>query len=288
MRATSTRATPGHKSAWNFFGLIFRGEELMSNKPAKFFWPGLLVILAASGLSGLLAARARSANLAQRPATPAANRRTPRNLSLQPEAFKLGRRLGQRFMSSGRAVSTLNGVLITSSKREPIHIQRLQNDRGEKVRITIGNDPPSLSWSEEEGAKSSHATISEEERLLIERLSFDSADQFVLAQLRGASYYTVARNVRPIDAGDNYDGPLWNVVRVHESGNWRFYYINTRTGLIDKIAYELRGEQVEANFAAWTEQDGETVPSQITWTRSGQVIMEFNLLSFSRSQTEQD
>ena len=49
--------------------------------------------------------------------------------------------------------------------------------------------------------------------------SHDPPDQFVLAQLRGSSYYTVARNVRPAGATDGYAGPLWNVVRIDEGND---------------------------------------------------------------------
>jgi hypothetical protein len=76
------------------------------------------------------------------------------------------------------------------------------------------------------------------DRQLLERVVFDSADQFVLAQLRGASYYTIARNVRPDEVGESYDGPVWTVVRINDpdrdeqrkpESSWRLYYINTAT-----------------------------------------------------------
>lgn len=279
----------------------------MSEKQKKIFWPTLLVVLVISIALVSLAVKTRATSsskqqaalsataperLAQGPATQRRNRPAVRNLSLQPEAFKLGRRLGKRFMSSRREVSVMTGTLTTGTERQPIQIMRRQNDRGERVEIAIGGGQASLSWSDEEGSKASGSDANDTERTLIERLAFDSADQFVLAQLRGASYYTVARNVRPTDAGDNYDGPLWDIIRVHDPeedtirkplSNWRLYYINTRSGLIDKIVCDFRGEPVETNFVAWVQQDGEKVPSRITWTRGGQVVMEFTLTGFSHS-----
>ncbi len=209
-----------------------------------------------------------------------------RNLSLQPEAFKLSRRLGQRFIGSRREVSVLIGTLIRGGEQQPVVMTRRQTNRGERVEIAVGVGTPSLTWSEREGPRSSGNSANETERTLIERLAFDSVDQFVLAQRRGASYYTVARNVRPAEAGDsdNYDGPLWDLVRVdypQEDTPSRLYYINSTSGLIDKIVYEIGGEPIEANFSGWQEQGAETVPSRITWTREGQTLMEFRLTNFT-------
>lgn len=277
----------------------------MSKKQKRILWPGLLVILAAAGALGLLVARTwakpagnRPAMLTQRPASPAIKRVTKRNLSLQPEALKLSRNLGQRFTNSRSEVSVLIGTLVVGTDRQPIRIQRQQNDRGERVEVAIGGRPDSLSWSNEEGAKSSDRTASESERVLIERLTFDSVDQFVLAQLRGASYYTVARNVMPAEVGgaDDYRGPVWDIVRVDDPetdapkqpfSKWRLYYINTQTGLIDKVISEVHGERIETNFADWTADGGEKFPARITWTRVGQPIMELTLTNIAHHSQQQ-
>ena len=95
------------------------------------------------------------------------------------------------------------------------------------------------------------------ERNSVEQLIFDSPDQFILAQLRGAAYYTVARNVRnDVDGSDSYSGPLWDLIRVEEPrtderaqplSSSRLYYINIKTGLIDKIVSEYDGVKIEAH-----------------------------------------
>ena len=127
--------------------------------------------------------------------------------------------------------------------------------------------------------------------MLVERLVLDSPDQFVLAQLRGAGYYTVARNVRDeVGGSDNYTGPLWDVIRVEEPdrgpsrrplSNARLYYLNVQTGLIDKIVSEVRGEKIEANVVQWVDQGGEKIPSHIVWKRGDETVQEFRLTSFT-------
>ena len=113
----------------------------------------------------------------------------------------------------------------------------------------------------------------------------DSADQFVLAQLRGAAYYNTARLVRPVEAGgdDIYTGPVWNVVRLSEPAGvtrirpqslWRLYYINSATGLVDKVLSQEQGQIVTAELSGWANQGGETVPTHIAWKLNNQIVMD--------------
>jgi hypothetical protein len=283
----------------------------MSKKQRNFFWPALLVILVTSGVLGARALRTRANSSAKEPRTTASDiksksqpvtmpprtRPAPRNLSMQPEAFNMSRRLGGRFLSSRREVSVISGTLTIGSERQHIQVYRRQNDDGEKVEVSIGNGPVGLSWSNTEGSRASDRAATENERMLIERLTFDSIDQFVLAQLRGASYRTIARSVMPAEAGgsDNYNGPVWDIIRIDDPeedpqkrplSTWRLYYVNSETGLIDKIVSEPGGDRIETNFSSWIEQAGEKLPTRIIWTRSGQRIMEFRLTNFSHNSLQ--
>jgi len=212
-------------------------------------------------------------------------------LAFQPEADKLRRRLGRRFLAPGREVSVLAGALTIGSERYIAQITRSQDDDDERVMISL-NGGPALTWSGLNGALSDGAAAEGSLRSLVERLALDSPDQFILAQLRGSAYYTVARMVRPPEAGDsdNYTGPLWNVVRVSEPtaltqnkprSPWRLYYINTATGLIDKVISEEQGQTIVADISGWVAQNGEQIPTRISWTVNKQVIMEFSLTNIS-------
>jgi hypothetical protein len=123
--------------------------------------------------------------------------RKHRNLVLQPEAAAVNRRLGNRFRS-GKAPSVLTGSVTVGSERQLITIIRRQTDYGENVELVVAGRK--VTWSDTEGIKATQNTTTAAERLLVERLVFDSPDQFVLAQLRGASYQTIVRNLRPTDA----------------------------------------------------------------------------------------
>ena len=212
-----------------------------------------------------------------------------RNLSLQPEAAKLSKRLGQRFIGSESGASILIGEVTTGDTRVPVRMVRQQDERGESIEISVNGR--GLLWNASHGARGD-TSVTEFDRSLVERLVFDSADAFVLAQLRGASYQVLGKNVRAdLGGADNYTGPLWTVVRVSYEGAdseakpesiARVFYIDSRTGLVDKVISEVGADGVEATFGGWMTQDGETFPSLIRWSVSGHQVMEFKIITFDR------
>jgi len=214
-----------------------------------------------------------------------------RNLALQPEAFRMSHRLGKRFTPSPESAAYVVATLITEGVEQSVSITRRQTSTGEDVAMAATEGAGTLNWNETDGATAIGANLNKAQQILIERVACDSPDQFVLAQLRGARYYTVARNVRA-DAGgaENYSGPLWDVVRVDEPqtesarralSKYRLYYINVQTGLLDKIVSDLEGETIEAHILSWSDQLGDKFPSHIVWKRGNETVQEYRLLSVS-------
>jgi len=215
-----------------------------------------------------------------------------KNLALQPEAFKLALRLGARFSPGRTRTSVIAGTLTIGSEARNMQLTRKQTNNGESVEIEVADSQTSLIWDAERGRLSSASQLTESDSELIERLVFDSPDQFVLMQLRGASYTTIAKGVRPAKATDGYSGALWTIVRVDDPERdetkrpispWRLYYLNTRTGLIDRIESEVRGQRIMAEISSWTDQGGEKLPAQIVWTAGRQELMRYSLTTFSLS-----
>lgn len=221
------------------------------------------------------------------PEAPHASANRARNLALQPSALVLGRRLGQRFFKEGREVSVLEGMLTTGTESRPVVVRRVQGEDGEQVEVRVAGRGAPFTWDAVNGTSQAGRPADAEAAALADRLAADAPDQFVLAQLRGASYLTVARRVREDEGGaDSYSGPLHDIVRVCEPQRvegtppkWRLYYLNTESGLIDKIVSEEGGERVEAVFDGWAVHAGELQPSRITWSRGGQVFMELSVNS---------
>ncbi|HEX5731196.1 MAG TPA: hypothetical protein VF131_00060 [Blastocatellia bacterium] len=215
-------------------------------------------------------------------------RRQRSKLAQQPEADKLRRALGQRFLDEGKERATLAGTLDVDGKRQAINIVRTHEMGGERVEIILGGGASTLTWNVTDGPRAGSAIASKSERLIIERLALDSPDQFVLAQLRAASYRTVARNVVPKGAADieDYSGPVWDVTLINEpdspGGNGtlsksRLYYLSTATGLLEKVISMEDGQAVVAELSGWTDRNGEKLPSRIIWRRNDQIVMELNI-----------
>lgn len=249
-----------------------------------------LTVAVISVTSFILITSASPESLITAPATQPRTERKTRNLSLQPEAFRVSRRLGARFSPKARGSTVTTGNLIVGTDQQIATIIRRQTENGESVEVVLGGRR--LTWSETEGVRGIPSSPTETDRLLAEQLVFDSPDQFVLAQLRGASYFTVARNVRSASAADNYEGPLWTVVRVDDPqqneqlrprSSWRLYYISSQTGLIERVVSQLNGKTIEAEVLAWSEQGGEKIPSKINWSIDGRNLMSYQVNTFSHS-----
>jgi hypothetical protein len=213
-----------------------------------------------------------------------------RNLSLQPEALKVSRKLGARFTPNARGSTTATGSLIVGTNEQIATITRRQTDNGESVDVVLGSR--TLTWSDTEGVRGLQSSPTAAERRLAEQFVLDSPDQFVLAQLRGASYFTVARNARPADVNDGYTGPVWTLVRVDEpqqNENARplssccIYYINAQTGLPDRIQYQLDGQDILTEFLEWVDQNGEKTPTRVRWSSGGTTMMEYRTTTVSHN-----
>lgn len=213
------------------------------------------------------------------------------SLALQPEALKLSRRVrAKSFDPEKPRMVVIDGVLATATDRRNVQIVRTQNGSGEHVEVLMSGTATPLAWDATSGARTSTGTLSAADRALLERFTFDGADQFILAQLRGASYSVVARDVRPDDAPEDYAGPLWDVVRIDDPepdqqkqplSRWRLYYVSTLTGLIDKISYDSQGDRIEARLSDWADHNGEKLPSTITWTSHDKPLATFNVTNVS-------
>lgn len=229
---------------------------------------------------------------ALQPTASAQSRVVRRNLSLQPEAFKFSRRVGQRFHTAAREVSTLTAMLTLGSERHNLLITRRQERLGESLTIILQGRE--LRWDHERGPRDAGADIEPDMHSLLERIALDSPDQFVLAQLRGASYQTIMHGVRPEEAGgaEDYMGPLYDIVRVAEpirqdgTVRWRLFHINSQSGLIEKIISEEDGTRVEVDITEWREHQGEKFPTRLRWRRGGEPLMELTITNTSHASAQ--
>ena len=263
----------------------------MSRKSRTVVFSVLLLAIAGTTSTFVISRALSERTSAQATTQPRPNKKGWRNIFLQPEALQVARSLGKRFGPLSHTTSVVNGTLTSSGSEQPLTITRSQTETGEQLDLLAGGRR--LTWNDQDGTKTASGAPSDTERLLVERLTLDSPDAFVLAQLRGASYFTIARNVRPAGARDGYTGPLWNMVRVDEPQRneaarplspWRIYFLNVQTGLPDRVEYELNGQPIAAEFLEWSEEREEKTPSRVRWSTNGQTLMELRVTSVSHNQ----
>jgi len=73
-------------------------------------------------------------------------------LSLQPEANRFRRKLGQRFVATGHERATITGIVKVGGQQYQVRVVRSQSEDGEAVGIDLNGS--SLSWNATEGARS--------------------------------------------------------------------------------------------------------------------------------------
>lgn len=98
-------------------------------------------------------------------------------LSLQTEADRQRRRLGQRFRVPGREVSVMLGALTLGGERHTVRIVRTRDDDTERLAIALNDGLTVFSWNVSDGAQSDGIPVTGNWRALVERVALDSPDQ---------------------------------------------------------------------------------------------------------------
>jgi hypothetical protein len=89
-------------------------------------------------------------------------------LARQPEAARLRRRLGNRFLAPGREVTTLIGALKIGAQHHTARITRSQADDGESLTVGLNGGPATLTWDGKNGAKTGSSPATGETLALLD------------------------------------------------------------------------------------------------------------------------
>lgn len=112
---------------------------------AKTFLCALLIGLVACGATALLVAGVRRTtnkpSLIAQTTTSARTTRRRRNLSLQPEALRLARQVGARFLAEKNATSALVGTLTIGSERRTMQVTRKLLEDGGAFKVVDAKIP---------------------------------------------------------------------------------------------------------------------------------------------------
>lgn len=267
-----------------------------------------LAVFAASGRAWLT--NERVVPPSERATVPVATAPQTETLSFTLNRAQLGHHvvraldaLGDRFESPGRARSILTGAFVRHVGGTQVSAPMvLLREFPDKVRFEVqtasglrvlGHDGRQ-SWSQD-------SSISREDAALVEELVTDSVEHFITGQATGDATFHLGDMFRLNDSSDaEYAGPFYDILRVDDtfrnSSGLRarptLFYLNSRTGLPERIVYELPGEgattRVEVEFGEWFTVAGQKLPRRTAWKKGGALVGELivNQAVFSPSAND--
>ena len=204
--------------------------------------------------------------------------------------------LGNRFESPAQGRSIMTATFMRS-KGEPRQFTIIR-ELPDKLRIeetvlttqrTIGHDG-NRPWART-------GSLSEEDLRLIETLVRDSVEHFIAGQARGDATFHLGDMFRADDGSNqNYEGPFHDILRVDDAFETlegtktrpTLFYLNSRTGLLEKIAYEREEGKIEVEFREWITIANQKTPGRITWKENGSVTNQLVITQVAFSPVAQD
>ena len=204
--------------------------------------------------------------------------------------------LGNRFESpaQGRSIMT---ATFTRSKGEPRQFTIIR-ELPDKLRIeetglttqwTIGHDG-NRPWARA-------GSPSAEDLRLIETIMRDSMEHFIAGQARGDATFHLGDMFRADDgSNENYTGPFHDILRVDDAFETpegtktrpTLFYLNSRTGLLEKIVYEREEGKIEVQFGEWITIANQKTPGRIIWKENGSVTNQLVITQVAFSPVVQD
>jgi hypothetical protein len=266
---------------------------------------GLPILIAISGLA--FAATSRNwintgAKATETASTQAEQQRPPQ----PPFAVDRGRldrhviraldALGNRFesLAQGRSIVT---ATFTRSKGEPSQFTIIR-ELPDKLRIeetglttqrTIGHDG-NRPWTRA-------GSLSAEDLRVVESIVRDSVEHFIAGQARGDATLHLGDMFRADDGSNqNYDGPFHDILRVDDAFETpegtktrpTLFYLDSRTGLLEKIVYEREEGKIEVEFGGWITIANQKTPGRIVWKENGSVTNQLVITHVAFSPVVQD
>jgi len=204
--------------------------------------------------------------------------------------------LGDRFEIEAKA-----RVLITASLtrnggsptqltivREPGDKLRVEEQAATRLRI-LGHDG-SRSWGQ-----GGPPNVDEIE--FLDSLVRDSIEHFITGQAAGNATLQLGDMFR-LDNGEDpgYVGPFYDILRVEDAyttagvrdSRPTLHYLNSQTGLPERIVYERGSKRVLVEFGNWAVFGGQKVPGRVVWQENGTIIRELTINQESFVASQQD
>jgi hypothetical protein len=129
----------------------------------------------------------------------------------------------------------------------------------------------------------SHARRPKMDANFLETFAMDTVEGLIASLRNGAAARLVAQDSAGTRGVGNKDEPRYvifevtDLVRTDGGGSYRqkFFYFDTRTGLLARTLYQDEGTAVEVRFSHWQRVDGSAYPGQIDRLEDHQLQFSF-------------
>lgn len=200
--------------------------------------------------------------------------------------------LGDRLEKPGKERLTLTGTIIKSGRQQAIPVLlvwefpgrlRLEEQVDGQRNVTVYNG---------NSARRNGNALSRREEDLIETLTYDSVEHFLISQLDGAAIRFLGSRFRLDDGtATNYEGPFYDLYETSElikvgreiRRQTKVYYFNSNTNLLERVKYQVRRDGlatlVEVRLNNWREVQGQKLPGEIVRLENDTPVLRFTITS---------
>jgi hypothetical protein len=209
---------------------------------------------------------------------------------LRPQLHAVLSALGDRLEKPGKERLTLNGTITKAESQQAIPVKvvrefpgklRLEEQINGQTRVTVFNS---------NGAQRSGDALNRRDEDLIEMLTHDSAEHFLIVQLGGAATRFLGPRFRLDDGtATDYEGPFYDLYETSEMikvgsevrRQTKVYYFNSDTHLLERVRYRLADSltEVEVRLNNWREVQGQKLPGEIVRLENDAPVLTFTITS---------
>jgi hypothetical protein len=202
--------------------------------------------------------------------------------------------LGDRLEKPGKERLTLTGTITKAGRQQAIPVLlvwefpgrlRLEEQVDGQRNVTVFNG---------NNARKNGNSLSRRDEDLIETLTHDSVEHFLISQLDGAATRFLGSRFRLDDGtATNYEGPFYDLYETSElikvgreiRRQTKVYYFNSDTHLLERVKYQVRRDdlatEVEVRLNNWHEVQGQKLPGEIVRLENNMLVLTFTITSTS-------
>jgi hypothetical protein len=209
-------------------------------------------------------------------ALPSKQRSYVRRGALWPQLRWNLKALGDRLERPGKEQMVISGTLTRAGVTSPV-VLNIESSNRMMLTQQSGLQTQVITF---DGTQSSWMALSVPDRVLVETLLFDTAENFFFDQMKGTATRCLGFRFRP-DV-QNTTGPFHDIyivtptVSFSSSQGSKSFHFNSDTRLLDLVTYQTTA-RVEVKLSNWQETSGQKIARRIERVENGSNTMTLTI-----------